>query len=33
MGDNKANSPQNILSDNIGMPINISLLSTPKALK
>ena len=32
MEDNKANSFQNILLDNIGMPINISLLSTPKAL-
>ena len=32
MEDNKANSFQNILLDNIDMPINISLLSTPKAL-
>ena len=28
MEDHKANSFQNILLDNIGMPINISLLST-----
>ena len=32
MEDNKANSFQNILLDNIDMPINISLLSTPKTL-
>ena len=32
MEDNKANSFQNILLDNNNMPINISLLSTPKAL-
>ena len=32
MEDNKGNSFQNILSDNIDMPISISLLSTPKAL-
>ena len=32
MEDNKANSFQNILLDNIDMPINVSLLSTPKAL-
>ena len=32
MEDNKGNSFQNILLDNIDMPINISLLSTPKAL-
>ena len=32
MEDNKANSFQNILLDNIDMPVNISLLSTPKAL-
>ena len=32
MEDNKANSFQNILLDNIDMPINISLLSAPKAL-
>ena len=32
MKDNKANSFQNILLDNIDMPINISLLSTPNAL-
>ena len=32
MEDNKANSFQNILLDNIDMTINISLLSTPKAL-
>ena len=32
MEDNKANNFQNILLDNIDMPINISLLSTPKAL-
>ena len=30
--DNKANSFQNILLDDIDMPINISLLSTPKVL-
>ena len=32
MEHNKANNFQNILLDNINMPINISLLSTPKAL-
>ena len=32
MEDNKANSFQNILLDNISTPINISSLSTPKAL-
>ena len=32
MEDNKANTFQNILFDHIDMPINISLLSTPKAL-
>ena len=32
MEDHKANSFKNILLDNIGMPINISLLSSPKAL-
>ena len=32
MEDNKANSFQNTLLDNIDMPINISLLSTTKAL-
>ena len=32
MEDKKANSFQNILLDHIDMPINISLLSTPKAL-
>ena len=32
MEDNKANSFQNILLDNIDMLINISLLSTPKVL-
>ena len=32
MEDNKANSFQNILLDDIDMPINISLLSTPEAL-
>ena len=32
MEDNKANSFQNILLDNIDMPINISLLSTTKPL-
>ena len=32
MKDNKANSFQNILLDHIDMPINISLLSTPKTL-
>ena len=33
MEDNKAKSFQNIFLDNIDMPINISLSSTPKALK
>ena len=33
MKDNKAKSFQNIFLDNIDMPINISLSSTPKALK
>ena len=32
MGDNKVNSFRKILLDNIDMPINISLLSTPKPL-
>ena len=32
MEDNQTISFQNILLDNIGMPINVSLLSTPKAL-
>ena len=32
MEDSKTNSFQNILLDNIDMPINISLLSKPKAL-
>ena len=32
MEDNKANSFQNILLDNIDMPIDISLLSTQKTL-
>ena len=32
MEGNKANNFQNILLDNIDMPISISLLSTPKAL-
>ena len=32
MEGNKANNFQDILLDNIDMPINISLLSTPKAL-
>ena len=32
MEDNKPNSFQNILLANIDMPIDISLLSTPKAL-
>ena len=32
MEDNKANSFQNILLDNINMPIDISLLSTQKTL-
>ena len=32
MENNKANSFQNILLDKIDMPINISLLCTPKAL-
>ena len=32
MEDNKTNSFQNILLDNIDIPFNISLLSTPNAL-
>ena len=32
MEDNKVNSFQNILLDDIDMPINISLLSRPKAI-
>ena len=32
MEDDKSSSFQNILLDSIDMPINISLLSTPKAL-
>ena len=32
MEDNEVNSSQNILLDNMDMAINISLLSTPKAL-
>ena len=32
MEDNKANSFQNILLNNIDMPINISLLRIPKVL-